>query len=238
MTVLGIMQPYFFPYPGYFSLIKGTDKWVVFDTPQYVYRSWINRNRIIDPNHNGWIYITVPICRHKLKTPINKIQIYNRINWRKKIISQLGYYRKRAPYYNRVVEFLTETLSYETDSLSELNVHTLKETCAYIGIDFDFQVFSEMNLEVEPVNAPDEWGVNICKAMNLASFINPELGQTFVSREKYEKKGVKLRFLIYDHPEYDQKRKDFIPSLSILDAMMFNSPEAVNQMLDEYHLVS
>ena len=231
------MQPYFFPYLGYFSLIKATDKWVIFDTPQYEYRSWINRNRIIDPNHNGWIYITVPVSRHKLKTPINKIQIYNRINWRKKIISQLGYYRKRAPYYNRVVEFLTETLDYKTDSLSELNVHTLKETCTYLGIAFNYQVFSEMNLDVEPVNARDEWGLNICKAMGMNSFINPERGQSFVSREKYKKKGVQLRFLIYNHPEYDQKRDEFIPALSIIDAMMFNTPEEINQMLDEYKLI-
>ena len=76
--VAGIMQPYFFPYIGYFSLIKATNKWIVFDTPQYANRSWMNRNRVIHPSGEGWIYLTVPVRKHALRTPLNKIEINNK----------------------------------------------------------------------------------------------------------------------------------------------------------------
>ncbi len=235
--VLGIMQPYFFPYPGYFSLIKATNKWIVFDTPQYENRSWMNRNRIIDPNHENWMYFTVPIKKHELKSPVNSIRIQNCENWKGKIIGQLGYYRKYAPHFNKVIEFLVETLKVDFDNLSELNIHTLKATCAYLGIDFNYEIFSKINLPVEPVQKRDEWGLNICKAMGIKDYINPERGQSFVHREKFLDNNINLRFLKFGFPEYDQKRKDFIPGLSIIDAMMFNTPKEIIQMLDEYELV-
>ncbi len=235
--VLGIMQPYFFPYPGYFSLIKTTNKWIVFDTPQYEIRSWMNRNRILDPNHDGWMYFTVPVKKHALKVSLNSIRIQNSENWKGKIMGQLGYYRKRAPYYKKVIEFLYKTLEGDFDSLSELNVHTLKSTCAYLGINFNYEVFSQMNLRIEAVQERDEWGLNICKAMGIKDYINPQRGQLFVHSEKFLDNNINLRFLKFKFPEYDQKRKDFIPGLSIIDAMMFNTPAEINQMLDEYELV-
>ena len=170
---LGIMQPYFFPYPGYFSLIKATDKLIVFDLSQYVRHSWMNRNRIIDHNSDGYRYITVPVKKRKLKTPINRVGIHNGENWKEKIIAHLGYYRKYAPHYKTVVEFLHETLNIEFENLSELNIHTLKASCAYIDIDLNFEVFSEMQIHVEPVHEADEWGLNICKAMGINEYINP-----------------------------------------------------------------
>lgn len=234
---LGIMQPYFFPYPGYFALIKATNKWVVFDTPQYENRSWMNRNRIIDPNKDGWMYFTVPVKKHPLKSPLNSIEIQNAANWKDKIIAQLGYYKKHAPYYKVVVDLLSESFKLEFEKLTELNTHTLKVTCAYLNINFNYEIFSEMDLEVEPVNEADEWGLNICKAMGVTNFINPELGQQFVDRQKYLNNKIDLKFFEFGYPSYNQKRDEFIPGLSIIDAMMFNSPEKIKQMLDVYRLV-
>ena len=231
------MQPYFFPYLGYFSLIKATDKFIIFDTPQYQYRSWINRNRIIDINSDAWRYITVPVKKHKLEAPIKSIQIQNSENWKDKVIAQLGYYRKFAPNYETVIEFLLGTLNNEFDNLSELNIHTLEATCNYIGIDFNYEVFSEMDIAVEPAREPDEWALNICKAMKITDYINPERGQLFVNKDKYNSDNINLRFLVYENPEYDQKKNVFIPGLSIIDALMFNSLAEINQLLDGYHLI-
>ena len=231
------MQPYSFPYLGYFALIKATNKWVIFDTPQYENRSWMNRNRIIDPNKNSWMYITVPVKKHPLKSPLNTIEIQNTTNWKEKIIAQLGYYKKYAPYYKIVVDFLKESLKLEFGKLSELNSHTLIATCSYLDINFNYEIFSEMDMIVEPVNEADEWGLNICKAMGVTNFINPELGQQFVDKQKYLNNNINLKFFEFGHPSYNQKLDEFIPGLSIIDAMMFNSPEEINQMLDVYQLV-
>lgn len=182
-VVLGIMQPYFFPYMGYFSLIKSTSKWIVFDTPQYAGRSWMNRNRILDPNTNSWMYITVPVKKHALDAPLNTIEIHSAINWKEKIIGQLGYYKKRAPYYQTVVSFLKETLSTNFRTLSELNIHTLIATSAHLGVDFNYEIFSEMEAMVKVAQEADEWGLNICNALGVTDYINAEGGLKFMNKE-------------------------------------------------------
>ena len=232
------MQPYFFPYPGYFSLIKAVDKFIIFDIPQFEKYSWMSRNRILKQDKSGWLYFVVPVNKHHLKTPLNQIEICNKLNWKEKITAQMGYYKKHAPYYREVVDFLKKTLEPEFTNLSKLNIHSLRATTSYIGIEFNYEVFSEMDLDVEKVNAPDEWGVNICRAMGVTDFINPEGGQQFMDKKKYSDKGVNLRFLEFEYPPYDQRNNSFIPGLSILDAMMFNSPAEIRQMLDKYHLTS
>jgi hypothetical protein len=94
---IGIMQPYFFPYPGYFSLIAQCDKWVVFDIPQYIRHGWVNRNRILHPK-DGWQYIVVPVKKHSRNTAICDIHISGNTNWSERILHQTGHYKKHAPF--------------------------------------------------------------------------------------------------------------------------------------------
>lgn len=92
---LGIMQPYFFPYLGYFSLIKHTDRFILFDTVQFIRHGWIERNRILKPNE-GWQYIQVPLIKDKGRdTVIKDVKIRNTENWQQKIIAQLQHYKKK-----------------------------------------------------------------------------------------------------------------------------------------------
>ena len=98
---VAIMQPYFFPYIGYFSLIKNTDHFVFFDTPQYIRKGWINRNRIIGGGGKD-IYFTVPIVKAPQDTAIRDIKIDTGSNWQEKMRGQLSIYKKRAPFYRDV----------------------------------------------------------------------------------------------------------------------------------------
>src|SRR5215203_3248284 len=153
---LGIMQPYFLPYLGYYSLIKHSDKWIVFDVVQFIRHGWIERNRILKPGE-GWQYIAVPLQKHSRDTLIKDIQIRNGEDWQSKIIRQLDQYKKKAPYYKQAVEVIRDALSIQTESIVQLNVHILKVTCQYLGIPFETNIFSEMGLEIEPVNHAGEW---------------------------------------------------------------------------------
>ena len=124
------------------------------------------------------------------------------------------------------------------DDISLLNLHTLKAVCAYIDIDFNFEVFSEMKLQVEPVNEAGEWALHICKAMGIQDYINPERGQLFIQKEKYKENNINLKFLEFNCPEYNQGSNEFVPSLSVIDAMMFNKPKEILQMLSAHHMIS
>lgn len=235
---LGIMQPYFMPYIGYFSLIKHSDRFILFDTVQFIRHGWIERNRILKPN-GGWQYIQVPIIKADGRdTIIKDVLINNKENWKEKILAQLQHYKKKAPNYFSVVKLLKEIFSQDYTDITHLNQTSLETICKYIGFEKKIEVFSELNLQIEEAKAPDEWALNICKAIGGADeYWNPTGGIAFFERNKYENAGIKLFFQKVELEEYKQTEESFEPGLSIIDVLMFNSPEVVNEMLDNFSLL-
>lgn len=234
---IAIMQPYFVPYIGYFALMKHTEKFILFDTVQFIKHGWIERNRILKPG-DGWQYIAIPLVKYSRDTKIQDIRIKNTEDWRKRILAQLEHYKKRAPYYNETIQVIKKAFNIETDSIVKLNENILKTICEYLNIDLNIEIFSQCNLEIDDVNAPDEWALNICKAIGgIKEYWNPEGGITFFNRDKYTKENIELKFLKMHITQYSQRRGVFEGGLSIIDVMMFNSPEEINKMLDEYEIM-
>jgi hypothetical protein len=233
---LGIMQPYFFPYLGYFSLIKNTNKWVFLDLVQYIKHGWINRNRILNPL-KGWQYIIVPLKKYLHTAPIKDIKIASSYDWKRKIIRQLGPYKKKAPYYEEVTRLVEEIFKYNTDSIDEFNIFSLKKTCEFLNIPFNYEVLSMMDITIGKINEPDDWALEISKSLNAKEYINAPGGRKFFHKSKFVSSGINLNFLQINLREYDQKRDKFEPGLSIIDVMMFNSKEKIQDMLDDYELL-
>jgi hypothetical protein len=248
---LGIMQPYFFPYIGYFQLINATDKWVIFDDIQYIRHGWVNRNRILHPDlTKEWIYIIIPLQKHSQDNHICDIKILNNQIWKNKIMGQINHYRKNAPFYNETKTIVKQCLNFNGNNLSELNTYCLKEVCKYLDIDLHYQIFSNMDINLGDVDNPDDWALEISKKfdsddwaleiskrLNADEYINPIGGKEIFDKEKFAEAGIKLSFLEPGNIEYEQKRKEFIPNLSIIDVMMFNSKEKIHELLKEYNLV-
>lgn len=225
------MQPYFFPYFDYFALINYTDKWIIFDLVQYIRHGWVNRNRILHPK-NSWQHINVPIKKHSRSSLIKDILISDSIDWKGRIIRQLNHYKKCAPYYNDVIKLLNECFKYKSSSLSKLNEHILVHVCQRLNISFDYSVFSEMELMIDPVEKPGDWALNISKALNADTYVNPSGGKEIFDFNLFKIAGVNLRFLQSSQYYYKQTRNEFISGLSIIDVMMFNSPESISNMLE------
>ena len=234
---LGIMQPYFLPYIGYFSLLKNTDCFILFDSVQFIRHGWIERNRVLKPGR-GWQYISVPLMKHTQKTKITEIMIKNDIDWKDTIFRQLEHYKKKSPFYKETIEVLSAALNLETESIVKLNKHILETICNYIGIKFDIKIFSKMNLSIDDVKAPDEWALNICKVIeNANEYWNPEGGLEFYDRTKYGKEGIDFKFLKMNIQKYSQRREEFIERLSIIDIMMFNRIDDIQKMIDDFVLL-
>lgn len=230
------MQPYFFPYVGYYSLIKNTDKFILFDTVQFIRHGWIERNRILKPNE-GWQYIQAPLLKHNRDVLIKELEIKNTEPWREKLKAQLQHYKKRAPHYSDCIDVIDTCLAIETDSIVEVNYNILLHTSKYLGINFDCEIYSNMNLTIDEVNAPDEWALNISKVMGATEYINPPGGLEFFNEEKYSKNNIKLTFLGNNCPKYKQRREGFEAGLSIIDIMMFNDVASINNMIDDIKIV-
>lgn len=227
---LGIMQPYFFPYIGYFDLICRTDRWVVFDTAQYIRHGWVNRNRILHPDE-GWLYITVPTESHARETPIGEIRIREDGKWRDRIIGQLQHYKKRAPYFSEVGDLVASCLDDSGASLSGLNVHSLSRVCDYLDVPFRYSLFSQMDLELGRVEGPGDWALRISEAMGAGEYINPPGGAALFDRAKFAAAGITLTIQEPVDFVYACDGYNYEPNLSIIDVLMWNSPEAARAYL-------
>lgn len=229
------MQPYFMPYLGYFALIKHVDQFILFDTPQFIRHGWIERNKVLKLNGET-LYIKVPLEKFSRDTPINEVVIRNDENWKNKILAQLVPYKKRAPYYKEVISVLETVFEAKTNSIVELNFLSLYKFCNYLNISTPIKIWSEMDVKIEGVNEPDEWALNICKAMGANGYYNPPGGKDFFDSNKYSKAGIDLKFLDLNQVSYNQFEHDFVPYLSIIDVLMFNDIERINSMLNNINI--
>lgn len=227
---LGIMQPYFFPYIGYFALINVVDHFIFFDTAQFIRHGWIDRNRILKPG-GGWQYIKVPIKKHKRNTAIKDVVISEDHNWKEKILGQLNHYKNIATYYDETIRFLKKVFLYHSQSISEINIYVLAALCDYLQIKHEFSVLSEMNLNIGAVNEPDEWALEITKAFGAPGYVNPVGGKGLFDVAKYDRDNIEFFFMNEFKGQYNQNRQEFEPGLSIIDMLMFNPREKVRKMI-------
>lgn len=234
---VAIMQPYFFPYIGYFSLINNVDLFVLLDEVQFMRHGWIERNRILKQG-GGWQYVSIPLKKHAQKDAICDIRIDDSQNWRAKIMGQLSHYRW-APYYKEVKSLVERCIEGEWDNITQLDYHVLQCVCDYLEVNTQIIVFSEMHLEIDAVHAADEWALNICKALgNVTEYWNPPGGKSFFDVSKYEREGIKVCFPQMKECIYKQgRRENFEPWLSVIDVLMFNSIETVKEMMGQYTFI-
>jgi len=235
-STVAIMQPYFFPYLGYFALIKYSDMFILFDTPQFIRHGWIERNRILKQEGNGWIYIKVPLVKHSQEAIIRDIRIRNDESWQNKILEQIKHYRKRARFYKEVRDLVADVILYECSTITDVDRRSIEAVCYYLDIDIPILVFSEMGLSIDEVRSADEWALNISKALEFKRYINPMGGMSFFDRQKYDDVGIDLKFMQLNLQPYKQFDNPFESGLSIIDVMMFNSPDEIRDMLDNFNL--
>lgn len=234
---IGMMQPYFFPYLGYFGLIDATDHWIVFDTPQYIRRGWVNRNRVLSNGPSGWKYARVPVAGCDFKTPIRDVRIATRESWQRDLLNNLDAYRiRRAPYYQQTVAFLQDTLALETESLTDLLLHCLQSCCQHLGLPFRCEKFSSLDLQLPAVAGPGDWALETCRALGATQYINPPGGRGIFEPDRFEAAEIHLQFLEASLPVYDQGRAEFLPGLSVIDALMWNTTDTVREMVGDYRL--
>ncbi len=234
---IAIMQPYFFPYIGYFILIKQTNRFILLDEVQFIRHGWIERNRIYKQN-GEWLYFKVPLVKESSKSLIKEVKIDNSVTWKRSALDQLVAYKKIAPNYHKVIKLIKGIFENEYDDIVALNCEILERTCEYLNIKANIEIFSKMKIEIDIPKEPDEWALNICKSISeVNEYWNPPSGKSLFDIAKYHKANINLKFIQPNLIVYDQKREPFMPGLSIIDVMMFNSDEQIDFMLNNYSFI-
>jgi len=235
---LAIMQPYFFPHLAYFQLMKEADEWIIFDEIQFIDKGWINRNRILHPSEEKqWQYITLPLSGRKQFSKINELNIHPEKKWKAEIFGKLTHYKKKAPFYSETVAFLEECFEDKCEHLSTFLALTLKKCAKKLEISTPIRLQSEMKWGNLKVEHPGQWAVAMSSACGANEYINPIGGEGIFKKSEFEGAGIKLKFLKSDQINYMQHQRKFVSGLSMIDVLMWNSPEELQDMIMQYKVI-
>lgn len=229
---IGVMQPYFVPYIGYWQRIKAVDKHVIYDDVNYIKGGWINRNRILlngEPR-----YINAPMSGASPNKLINEVGIQNNPVLQGKTLRTLEQAYRRAPHYDEAMGVLEPIIRLPETSLSNYLIYQIKAICAYLGIKTELVVSSQ--IEKDNSLRAQSKVVEICKILGADEYYNAKSGSHLYDKGEFAKHDIKLSFIEADPIEYHQFHNDFIPSLSVIDVMMFNSVDEIQALLLQYSL--
>lgn len=226
---LGIMQPYFMPYIGYFQLMKAVDKYVVYDDVNYIKGGWVSRNNILINGEKKMFTITLKgASPNKL---FNEIEISDDF---KKFMKTLQLNYSKAPHFNATMNLMERIISYPQKQLSLFIANSFKEILSYLDIHTELYLSSMLNKD--NFLKGQEKVINICKTLNADEYYNAIGGQELYSKDEFMNNGIKLYFVDTIIKDYQQTSHSFIPYLSIIDVLMNNSREDTNKLLDLYQI--
>lgn len=227
---LGIMQPYFFPYLGYWQLINCVDKYVLYDDVTYIKGGWINRNNFLINKEKK--LFTISLLNAGSFALIKDIEIKDDFV---KFLKMLKINYSKAPYYNKTISLITKIVSFEDKKLGNFLFNAHKVICDYLCIKTELILSSSIGKDNELKNK--EKVIHICSLLKANEYINAIGGQELYNKNEFESAGIKLSFLQSNLSPYQQFKNEFIPGLSIIDVLMFNSKEEVIIMLNDYILL-
>jgi hypothetical protein len=230
---VGIMQPYFFPYIGYWQLLNAVDRYVIYDDVNYIKSGWINRNRIL--NHNEAKMINLRMSGASSNKLINEIEVSQDFVYNRKVLKNIEQIYKNAPFFKMTFSIIERIINCEEVNLARYLEFGLREICEYLKIDTELVVSS--SIEKDNNLKGQEKVIAICKLLDADAYYNAEGGRKLYAHERFASEEIELKFLKTRRIEYKQFENEFISNLSIIDVMMFNSVEEIRIMLESYELM-
>lgn len=227
---IAIMQPYFFPYPGQFRLMAAVDRWVVFDTAQYLRRGWMHRNRVLHPD-GGWRYIRVPVNKAPRNTAVRDIGVREDADWREALLGRLQPYGPHAPHFQATMDLVAHCLDQSSTSLAQLNTVILERLSHTLGIPFEPLYLSETDYDPGPGAGPQQRIIEIARALGATRYCNAPGGRDLYEKADFARAGLQLEFMDELSLRYDTGPFAFEPGLSIIDALMWCTPETLRAAL-------
>lgn len=229
---LAIMQPYFFPYIGYFQLINAVDLFIVYDNIQYTKKGWINRNRILQ---NGTdTLISLPIKKASDFLDVCDREVADSFD-RKKLLNKIRAAYNRAPYFKQIFPLIERVVKHDDVNLFRFIHHSISQTLEHLGVTT--QLIKSSDVNIDHTLKSQEKVLALCDAVSAETYVNAIGGVDLYSKEVFSSKGIDLKFIKSNPIEYRQFKNEFCPWLSIIDVMMFNPTEVVRGYLDSYELI-
>jgi hypothetical protein len=230
---LAVMQPYIFPYLGYFQLVNLVDTFVFYDDVNYIKKGWINRNQTLG---NGQAQLfTIPLENASQNRLIKDIELLEDPKWKLKFLKGLEQSYKKAPFFNEGFALVKETFEADAKTISELCQLSIIRVAEYLELDTKFKVSSDQ-YHNQDLKAQIRI-LDICKKEGADHYINPIGGQEIYDKTLFERENIKMDFIASEKIVYEQFDKDFVPYLSMIDCLMFLDKDQIRGELNKFKLV-
>jgi hypothetical protein len=233
MRHLAIMQPYIFPYIGYFQLIQVADQFVFYNDVNFIKKGWIHRNRIL-LNGKDFLF-TIPCAEISQNKRICDTRLAFDKKEKGKLLATIAQAYKKAPFFEGTYALVERVIGKEFNSIDELSMESVKEVCHALNISTCLTQSKDCYAN-EELKKEDRL-IDICHQEEATSYINPVGGQEIYTKEYFIKQGILLRFIKPDPIAYRQFENEFVPWLSIIDVLMFNEHKEVIKYLNKVELL-
>lgn len=231
---IAIMQPYLYPYIGYFQLINAVDKFVMYDDVNFINRGYINRNSLLINGAAGTF--TLPLDGASQNKKICEIHTLQDDKWNTKFLQQLKMCYSKAPFFKLVFELIAHAIESKASRIAEFNLLQLKAVCEYLNIKTELVTSSSIYKNDQLKGS--ERILDICVQEQADSYLNPPGGTGLYEESIFQERNIDLLFIKSNPITYPQYKNEFVPWLSIIDVMMFNSVETIKDLLSDYRLYS
>lgn len=227
MVTIAIQQPTYLPWLGYFEQIARSDVFVFLNTVQFERHSWQNRNRLRTVAGEPY-YLTVPIERGPLNTPIKDVAILRRNpTWVRKHLLSVQASLRHAPYYKQILPIVEKWITHDVSLLADMNIALITDFIRLLGIKTKLVLASDLEVS----GAKTDLVISICASLGATRYYSAAGSATYMDPAPFTARGIAVEFQSWQHPEYQQVGKGFVSHLSIVDALMNVGPETVRKML-------
>lgn len=230
---LGIMQPYFFPYIGYWQLMNYVDQYVIYDDVNFIKGGWINRNRIL--NHGKVQFFNLTMKGASPNKRINQIEIETDERIIRKNLRMIENCYGKAPYYKQTYELIRDMMFYKDSNLAGFLANSIMRMAEYLNMNTKFILSSRMEKNND-LRGQDKV-IHICRLLGADEYDNASGGRELYDYDSFEKQGICLKFIETGDISYQQFGGEFVPNLSMIDVLMFNSREKVKEYLRKFDLI-
>jgi len=228
------MQPYVFPYLGYFQLIHAADVFVFYDDVNFIKKGWINRNQIL-LNQEAFKF-TIPLIGASQNKLINEIDVFWDSKFERKLLLQIEQAYQHAPHFKEVSDMMRSIFAHKPQTISDLAISSVQNVCEYVGLKRTFLKSSSMHISKDLGRA--ERLIAITKELNASKYINAINGQELYDKETFNQQSIELGFLSPILNPYPQGGKDsFVPYLSVLDALMWIEKDQILSLISTYKII-
>jgi hypothetical protein len=253
---LAVMQPYFFPYIGYYQAIAAVDKYILYDRLAYIEGGWVHRNRCLIV-HGAPTYFAVLTQRKSPFKKINEIELESGSLWRRKMLKFLWHNYRRAPFFDAVYPLIEQIILSDTRYLTEINTRSIIEVARFLGVTTEITTETSRFADLESkLTFPDEHlkdqfphlkvptpermvirVLEMCRIEGSKTYVNAIGGQTLYIKDEFARYGIDLQFIKCGDIRYQQTTDVFHPNLSIIDVLMNCGRDQTRALLNEYTLI-